>query len=128
MLDARTLAALALNRSDSIGEAARANADLLRAAELTAALIAEFPDTSDPLDWAFLRPTQPEAAAIAAEASATEVSRLGFQVRRRLSPVAATYAVQEFWRQLSLGDEAAGREAIQAVRDAGVPIPAELLE
>jgi hypothetical protein len=42
--------------------------------------------------------------------------------------VAATYAVQEFWRQLSLGDEAAGREAIQAVRDAGVPIPAELLE
>jgi len=128
MLDARTLAALALNRSDAVGEAARGNADLLRAAELTAALIAEFPDTADPLDWAFLRPTQPEAAAIAAESGATEVSRLVFQVRRRLSPVAAAYAVQEFWQQLSLGDEAAGREAIQSVRDAGVPIPAELLD
>jgi hypothetical protein len=128
MLDARTLAAVALNRSDALGTAARENPDLKRAAELTAALIAEFPGTCDPLDWAFLRHTQPEAAEQAAESIATDVSRLELQIGRRLSPVAAAYAVQEFWQQLSLGDEAAGRQAIQSARDAGVPIPAGLLD
>ncbi len=123
LYDARTLAAIALNRSGPLGTAARENPDMQRAAELTAARIAEFPDTSSPIDWAFLRHLQPEAAAQAAEQITAEKARLVHRISRQLMPVSATYALHEFWQQSLLGNEAAGRQAIQSVRDAGVPIP-----
>ncbi len=128
LFDARTLAAIALNRSGPLGTAARENPDLQRAAELTAGRIAEFPDTSGPIDWAFLRHLQPEAAEQAAEQITTEKARLVQRISRQLMPVSATNALHEFWQQTVLGNEAAGRQAIQSVRDAGVPIPDGVLD
>jgi hypothetical protein len=101
----------------------RRTATRRRIASVSSSCRAEFPYTSSPIDWAFLRHMQPEAAAQAAERITAEKARLVLRISRQLVPVNANYALYESWQQTSLGNNAAGRQAIQSVRDAGFPIP-----
>jgi hypothetical protein len=118
------LVAYALGRPGSWRDALKADPDLARAAELTAAYVTRFPDGVLPWDWALLRATKPEAAKrVAARLWAEEFYRLRAETAVRLQPYNGARAFSLHWLRLAAGDEEGARRALAECIARGTPLP-----
>ena len=87
-------------------------------------MLESFPSWAGINEWAMLRTTDPETAAVVAKRiKENGAIRLVDELQLQLSPCSASTVLEEYWTQKLQGDEKRATEIYQqAIRD-GVPLP-----
>lgn len=100
------------------------DADVQRSIELRAEEIARFPESADPLDWAFVVRGRPELAEeVAAAIAANTVGKSGRRISMALAPMSAAVAIELAIERQIAGDDAGSKKVLEDAKARGVPIP-----
>jgi len=119
------LFAFILERGGPLAEAARRNENVIQAMALAKRDVSDFPSSLDAGDWALLRASAPDVAAVMeTNLRKDEVTRLVGELQYELNPLNAAIVLRQYWTHKLMGDEKRGREIYLAALQAGVPLPA----
>jgi hypothetical protein len=119
---------LVLARKDALGEAARHNQDVARAAEVALKRSEVFPESTSVWGWALLQATHPDrVGALAKHIAEDQVDQLERDIELRLMPLSAVEACGEYWARIAAGNPDRAREPLETLRQRGLPFPFELL-
>jgi hypothetical protein len=119
-----SLLTYALATGGPLAEAAAANPDVRRAAELVRDADRRYPDDASPWAWAVLRAVFPaDAGPVGERAKANERNRVRTRIDRRLSPYSAGPVMDEYFLLLLDGREADAKKALADLAAKGVPLP-----
>jgi len=115
---------LILPREDALGAAARANADVHRAASLVVEQTRAFPDLRNAWNWALLRSIQPdEADAVAKFLAHDPVGHALRKVAHEILPFEMTGVCDLYWERLATGQTDAARQMLEQGLKLDEPIP-----
>lgn len=113
-----------LERGGPLADLLRKNDNVTAAIALEKEILKSFPSWAGINEWAMLRTTDPETAAVVAKRiKENETTRLINDLEFQLSPCSASSVLDEYWIQRLLGDEKRATEIYQQAVHDGVPLP-----
>ena len=113
-----------LERGGPMADLARKNEYVTRALALQKETVESFPSQVVATEWALLRTSDPETAAVVAKSfKENETGRLINELRFQLNPLNASVVLEQYWTQKLLGNEKRAVEIYQAALKDGVPMP-----
>jgi hypothetical protein len=116
-----------LSQDGNLRQAVEANRDFQRAVDVLLDTNKRFPRHPSSWDWAMVRTVHPqEATQIAQTILKDELRAVERLINRRLSPLSAAVAFDEYWECQLAGKEAQGLEVLKAAAARGVPLPPNL--
>lgn len=113
-----------LERGGSLAALARKNENVIKAIALEKETVKNFPLWDGVEEWAMLRNTDPETAAlVASKFKANQVLRLMGKLQFQIDPWSASEVLNQYWTQKLLGDDQRATATYQAAVKSGVPLP-----
>jgi tetratricopeptide (TPR) repeat protein len=120
--------ALAMERSDALGKAARQNQDVQRAIALVASRAESFPECRSAVTWALLGAAEPSRADLRAKCLVQDdLGEIERTIGQSLLPLNPQGAFETYWRRLATGAPNA-REPLDKLVKLGVPLPVGLID
>jgi hypothetical protein len=120
--------ALAMQRSDALGKAARENKDVQRMIAVTVQRLQAFPETRGALARSELAAAQPPQDELRAKCLVPDDTyELALEISGRLMPINPHEAFIVYWKRCAAG-EASPREPLDKLVKLGVPLPVGLIQ